>query len=67
MKKQKGFSAALKNLTNSYSDTVDLLPELPGALRKVINLLNNDQLNLDRNLKNLDHIENSIFKSTRRN
>ena len=67
MKKQKGFSAALKNLTNSYSDTVDLLPELPGALRKVINLLNNDQLNLDRNLKKLDHIENSIFKSTRRN
>ena len=67
MKKQKGFSAAFKNLTNSYSDTVDLLPELPGALRKVINLLNNDQLNLDRNLKKLDHIENSIFKSTRRN
>jgi uncharacterized membrane protein YhaH (DUF805 family) len=30
-------------------------------------LLNNDQLNLDRNLKKLEHIENSIFKSTRRN
>jgi len=29
--------------------------------------LNNDQLNLDRNLKKLEHIENSIFKSTRRN
>jgi hypothetical protein len=36
-------------------------------MRKVINLLNNDQLNLDRNLKKLEHIENSIFKSTRRN
>jgi ubiquinone biosynthesis protein len=67
MKKQKGFSSALKNLKNNYSDIVDLLPELPGAIRKVINLLNNDQLNLDRNLKKLEHIENSIFKSTRRN
>ena len=67
MNKQKGFSAALKNLRNNYSDIVDLLPELPGAMRKVINLLNNDQLNLDRNLKKLEHIENSIFKSTRRN
>ena len=67
MNKQKGLSAALKNLKNNYSDIVDLLPELPGAMRKVINLLNNDQLNLDRNLKKLEHIENSIFKSTRRN
>ena len=67
MNKQKGFSAALKNLKNNYSDIVDLLPELPGAMRKVINLLNNDQLNLDRNLKKLEHIENSIFKSIRRN
>ena len=67
MNKQKGFSAALKNLKNNYSDIVDLLPELPGAMRKVINLLNNDQLNLDRNLKKLEQIENSIFKSTRRN
>ena len=67
MNKQKGFSSALKNLKNNYSDIIDLLPELPGAMRKVINLLNNDQLNLDRNLKKLEHIENSIFKSTRRN
>ena len=67
MNKQKGFSAALKNLKNNYSDIVDLLPELPSAMRKVINLLNNDQLNLDRNLKKLEHIENSIFKSIRRN
>ena len=67
MKKQKGLSSALKNLKNNYSDIIDLLPELPGSLRKVINLLNNDQLNLDRNIKKLEHIENSIFKSTRRN
>ena len=45
----------------------DILPELPSALRKFINLLNNDQLNLDRNLEKLNKIENSIFKSTRRN
>ena len=67
MNKQKGLSAVLKNLTSNYSDFVDLMPELPGALRKAINLLNNDQLNLDRNLKKLDEIENAIFKSTKRN
>mgnify|MGYP003321023919 FL=1 len=67
MKKQKGFSSTIKNLKDNYSDIVDLLPELPSTLRKVINLINNDQLNLDRNLKKLEHIENSIFKSTRRN
>lgn len=66
MRKQKGLSSTLKNLKNNYSDVVDLLPELPGALRKIINLLNNDQLNLDRNLDKLNHIENSIFKSMRR-
>ncbi len=67
MKKQKGLSSVLKNLKNNYSDMVDILPELPSALRKFINLLNNDQLNLDRNLEKLNKIENSIFKSTRRN
>ncbi len=67
MKKQKGLSSVLKNLKNNYSDMVDLLPELPSALRKIINLLNNDQLNLDRNLEKLNQIEKSIFKSTRRN
>lgn len=66
MKKQKGLSSTFKNLKNNYSDVIDLLPELPGALRKIINLLNNDQLNLDRNIEKLNHIESSIFKSTRR-
>ena len=67
MKKQKGLSSVLKNLKNNYSDMADILPEVPSALRKFINLLNNDQLNLDRNLEKLNKIENSIFKSTRRN
>jgi len=67
MKKQKGLSSVVKNLKNNYSDMVDLLPELPSALRKIINLLNNDQLNLDRNIEKLNQIENSIFKSTKRN
>ncbi len=67
MKKQKGLSSVVKNLKNNYSDMVDILPELPSALRKFINLLNNDQLNLDRNLEKLNKIENSIFKNTRRN
>ncbi len=67
MKKQKGFSAIIKNIRDNSSDIVDLIPELPSTLRKVINLINNDQLNLDNNLRKLEHIEKSIYKSTRRN
>lgn len=67
MKKQKGIPSILKNLKNNSSEIIDLLPEIPGALRKMINLINNDQLNLDNNIKKLDMIEKSISKNTRRN
>ncbi|MBT6754887.1 MAG: hypothetical protein HOA86_02590 [Gammaproteobacteria bacterium] len=67
MKKQKGVTSILKNLKNNSSEIIDLLPEIPGALRKIINLVNNDQLNLDNNIKKLDMIEKSISKNTRRN
>ncbi len=67
MKKQKGIPSILKNLKNNSSEIIDLLPEIPGTLRKIINLINNDQLNLDNNIKKLDMIEKSIFKNTRRN
>ena len=67
MKKQKGVTSILKNLKNNSSEIIDLLPEIPGALRKMINLINNDQLNLDNNIKKLDMIEKSISKNTRRN
>ena len=67
MKKQKGIPSILKNLKNNSSEIIDLLPEIPGALRKIINLVNNDQLNLDNSIKKLDMIEKSISKNTRRN
>ena len=67
MKKQKGIPSILKALKNNSSEIIDLLPEIPGALRKIINLINNDQLNLDNNIKKLDMIEKSISKNTRRN
>ncbi|MDC0089387.1 2-polyprenylphenol 6-hydroxylase [Gammaproteobacteria bacterium] len=67
MKKQKGVTSILKNLKNNSSEIIDLLPEIPGALRKIINLVNNDQLNLDNSIKKLDMIEKSISKNTRRN
>ena len=60
-------SKIIKNIRDISSDIVDLIPELPSTLRKVINLINNDQLNLDNNLRKLEHIEKSIYKSTRRN
>ena len=67
MKKQKGITSILKTLKNNSSEIIDLLPEMPGALRKIINLINNDQLNLDNSIKRLDMIERSISKNTRRN
>ena len=67
MKKQKGIPSILKTLKNNSSEIIDLLPEIPGALRKIINLINNDQLNLDNNIKKLDMIDKSISKNTRRN
>jgi len=67
MKKQKGVTSILKNLKNNSSEIIDLLPEIPGALRKIINLVNNDQLNLDNSIKKLDMIEKSISKNTRYN
>ena len=67
MKKQKGITSILKTLKNNSSEIIDLLPEMPSALRKIINLINNDQLNLDNSIKRLDMIEKSISKNTRRN
>ena len=67
MKKQKGIPSILKALKDNSSEIIDLLPEIPGTLRKIINLINNDQLNLDNNIKKLDMIEKSISKNTRRN
>jgi len=67
MKKQKGITSILKTLKDNSSEIIDLLPEMPSALRKIINLINNDQLNLDNSIKKLDMIEKSISKNTRRN
>jgi len=67
MKKQKGLPVVIKNIKDNYSDFLELLPEIPSSFRKIINLLNNDQLNLDKNLRKLDRIEKSIYKNTTRN
>jgi len=67
MKKQKGISSLLKKMKDNSSDLFEILPELPTLLRKVANLINNDQLNLDNNLKKLSEIENLIDKNSRRN
>ena len=54
-------------MKDNSSDLFDILPELPTSLRKIVNLINNDQLNLDNNLKKLSEIENIIDKNSRRN
>ena len=67
MKKQKGISSLLKKMKDNSSDLFEILPELPTSLRKIVNLINNDKLNLDNNLKKLSEIENIIDKNSRRN
>ena len=42
MKKQKGLPVVIKNIKNNYSDFLELLPEIPSSIRKIINLLNFD-------------------------
>ena len=67
MRKQKGVSAVLKKIQKSSSELMDILPELPSSLRKLTNLIDNDQLNLEKNINKLRDIEEIIFRNSIRN
>ena len=67
MKKQKGLSSILKKFRDNSLDLIDIFPEIPISIRRIINLVNNDNFDLNENLKRLTNIENQIKKNNMRN
>ena len=67
MKKQKGIKPILKSLSENSSILMDILPELPSSLRRLINMINKDSLDLKKNLEQLNQIEQKITRNSKNN
>ncbi len=67
MKKQKGFKATIEKINNNSSEFFELLPEIPTIIRKIMNLVNKDKLDLHQNLLQLEKIEKQIRNNQLRN
>ena len=67
MKKQKGISAVMRKLKHNSSDLLEILPELPTTVRRLVNIINNNEFDINSNLKQLKVIEEKIKKNTLKN
>ena len=67
MKKQKGISAVMRKLKYNSSDLLEILPELPATIRRFVNIINNNEFDINSNLKQLKVIEEKIKKNTLKN
>ncbi len=67
MKKQKGISAVMRKLKYNSSDLLEILPELPAIIRRLVNIINNNEFDINSNLKQLKVIEEKIKKNTLKN
>ena len=67
MKKQKGISAVMRKLKHNSSDLLEILPELPATIRRLVNIINNNEFDINSNLKQLKVIEEKIKKNTLKN
>ena len=67
MKKQKGISAVMRKLKYNSSDLLEILPELPATIRRLVNIINNNEFDINSNLKQLKVIEEKIKKNTLKN
>ena len=67
MKKQKGISAVMRKLKHNSSDLLEILPELPTTIRRLVNIINNNEFDINSNLKQLKVIEEKIKKNTLKN
>ena len=67
MKKQKGISAVMRKLKYNSSDLLEILPELPTTVRRLVNIINNNEFDINSNLKQLKVIEEKIKKNTLKN
>ena len=67
MKKQKGFFSLMKKFRENSSYLIDIFPEIPTSIHRIIRLINNKGFDLDKNLKQLKRIEEEIKKNKTRN
>ena len=67
MKKQKGITSVIRKLQKSAYEMVDIIPDLPSSIRRLTNIINNDQINLEKNIEKLRDIEMRILTNSIRN
>ena len=67
MKKQKGISAVMRKLKHNSSDLLEILPELPATIQRLVNIINNNEFDINSNLKQLKVIEEKVKKNTLKN
>ena len=61
------FSVVMRKLKHNSSDLLEILPELPTTIRRLVNIINNDEFDINSNLKQLKVIEEKIKKNTLKN
>ena len=57
----------MEKIYHNSSDFFELMPEVPTMIRKIMNLVNKDKLDLNRNLIQLENIEKQIRQNQMRN
>ncbi|MEC9206207.1 MAG: 2-polyprenylphenol 6-hydroxylase [Pseudomonadota bacterium] len=67
MKKQKGLLSLMKKFRENSSYLIDIFPEIPTSIHRIIRLVNSENFDLSKNLKQLMKIEEQIKKSRTRN
>ena len=67
MRKQKGITSIIKKFRKSAYEMIDIIPDLPSSIRRLTNILNNDQINLEKNIEKLKDIERMIYGNSKRN
>ena len=67
MQKQKGLLSLIKKFRENSTQLIDVFPEIPSSIRRIIDLINNDNFDLNKNIKQLKKVEEQISKHSLRN
>ena len=67
MKNQKSLLSMIKKFRKNSTQLIDVFPEIPISIRRIIDLINNDNFDLNRNLNQLKKVEKQIYKNSMRN
>ena len=57
----------MRKFRENSMELIDVFPEIPTSIRRIITLINNDNFDLNRNLKQLKQVENQVRKNSLRN